>query len=261
MVRVDDHQAADGERAELESILQTVLELGVRIQMSGGYTARVRAAMQHVALALGVERAETWVSSGSVGLAVHRQGWSRTSVRTTPAFGVNFTELSQLSRLVKRSAGMSPAQFGAEVAAIAATERRYPTPLVLVMLGISCGSFAGIFGADPVGIALAAVGGSVGATVRHLMVHQHFKPFVYCLAAALVATSIVLSLGRWTDSPLTAATASILFLVPGVPLLNGTADLLTSNYLNGLVRLTRASIILLGATLGQALSLLIWGWA
>ena len=109
-----ESELTEPQRAELEAILQTSLEFGVHVQMSGGYTARVRDSMQRVALGLGADRAETWVSSGSIGLVVGRDGWTRTSVRTTPAIGINFTELSYLSRLSRsaasaRSSGWSPA--------------------------------------------------------------------------------------------------------------------------------------------------------
>jgi uncharacterized membrane protein YjjP (DUF1212 family) len=260
-----DEAATGPQRSELEAIMQTALEMGVQVQMSGGYTARVRDSMQHVALALGAERAETWVSSGSIGLAVNRGGWSRTSMRTAPVIGVNFAELSQLSRLAKRSPGMTLDQVRDEIAAIAGRDKRYPVPAVLVMLGVSCGSFAALFGADVPGITLATIGGLSGAIVRYYMMRRRFKPFVYCLFAAFVSVSMVLGLSRVLApvdavAPNTAVTASILFLVPGVPMLNGTADLLTSNYLNGVVRLTRASIIFMGATLGLALAVLLWGW-
>lgn len=230
----------------------------MRVQMSGGYTARVRDSMHRVAVNLGAEEAETWVSSGSIGLVVHKGGWSRTSIRTTPAMGVNFTELSYLSRLAKRSDGMSIEAMRAELTAVAARARRYPVPLLMVMLGVSCGSFAGIFGADAAGIALAGMAGAVGATARMFLHKRHFKPFIYCFIAALVSASIVSALRGWTQTPDAAVTASILFLIPGVPMLNGTADLLTSNYLNGLVRLTRAAVILMGTALGLALALSFW---
>ncbi|MFI0433958.1 MAG: threonine/serine exporter family protein [Candidatus Nanopelagicales bacterium] len=256
---MDENPVVDPDRAELEQILQTSLEFGVQVQMSGGYTARVRDSMRRVALGLGADRAETWVSSGSIGLAVTRDGWSRTSVRTTPAMGVNFTELSSLSRLARASQGMTLEQLRAELGAIAGRDRRYPVVLVLVMLGVSCGSFAALFGADPAGIVIAGFAGGIGAATRHWLVKRRFKPFIYCLFAGFVSAAIVLSLGRFTASVDTAVTASMLFLVPGVPLLNGTADLLTSNYLNGLVRLTRASVILLGSALGLTLALAFWG--
>lgn len=256
---VSDAEPNDDQRAEMESILQTSLEFGMRVQMSGGYTARVRDSMQRVALALGADRADTWVASGSIGLVVHRDGWSRTSVRTTPAMGVNFTELSYLSRLSREAAGMSVAEVRDELARIAQIERRYPVVLVLVMLGVSCASFAALFGADAGGIVLAGVAGLAGASVRHALLKQRFKPFIYCLFAALVSASVVMALSTLTDTVEYAVTGSILFLVPGVPMLNGTADLLTSNYLNGLVRLTRASVIMLGTALGFTLALLLWG--
>ena len=256
-----DSEPNDPQRAELEAILQTSLEFGMHVQMSGGYTARVRDSMHRVAIGLGADRADTWVSSGSIGLVVGRDGWTRTSVRTTPAIGVNFTELSYLSRLSRNAASMTIEEVQAELDSIAHRERRYPVPLVLVMLGVACASFAALFGADAVGMVLAGVGGYAGSGVRHLLVKRRFKPFIYCLFAALVASSVVFAFARFTTTTEYAATAAIIFLVPGVPMLNGTADLLTSNYLNGLVRLTRAMIILLSAALGLTLSLVIWGQA
>jgi uncharacterized membrane protein YjjP (DUF1212 family) len=257
---VDQTPSSDEDnRAELEAILQTSLDFGVRVQMSGGYTARVRDSVQRVAENLGAERAEPWVSSSSLGLVVHRGGWSRTSIRNTPMFGVNFTELSSLSRLAKRSEGMTVEDIRSELAALAAEQRRYPMWLVLIMLGVSCGSFAAIFGADGAGVALAAVAGWAGASTRYQLHHRHVKPFIYCLFAALVSASVVSALAGFTATYDDAVTASILFLIPGVPLLNGTADLLTSNYLNGLVRLTRAAVIITGTALGLALALALWG--
>ncbi|MFN8126040.1 MAG: threonine/serine exporter family protein [Candidatus Nanopelagicales bacterium] len=252
------------ERTELESVLHTALSVGVRVQMAGGYTARVRDTVRRVALNLGADEAQTWLASGSLGLTVTKAGVSHTAVRTVPALGVNFTELTELSRLSKASAGKTPDELDAELAGIVASSRRYPTPVVILMLGIACGSFAGLFGCGGWGIALATIGATAGAFVRHVMLHRRFKPFVYCLFAAFVSASVVLAAGFGTGTEAqpdvaTATTAAILFLVPGVPLLNGTADLLTSNYLNAVARLTRASVILLGATFGLALAAFVWG--
>lgn len=251
-------------QAELEEILQTSLDFGVRVQMSGGYTARVRDSMQRVALSLGAEKAHTWVSSGSIGLTASRDGVSHTSMITTPSMGVNFTELSELSRLSRDAEDLTPAQVRTRLGQIKATQRAYPTPVVIAMLGIACGSFAGIFGANAAGIVLAAAGGAGGALLRTWLMAKGFKPFIYCLFSAFLSVSIVLGVHRLTGFDATvdqSAVASILYLVPGVPMLNGTADLLTSNYLNGVARLTRASVILLGAALGFTMGFIVWGYA
>jgi uncharacterized membrane protein YjjP (DUF1212 family) len=247
----------------LESVLNVALSVGVRVQMAGGYTARVRDTVARVARNLGADDAQTWLYSGTLGLTVVKDGVSHTAMRTVPALGVNFTELTELSRLSKASEGKTPEQVDAELSAIVARSRHYPPLVVIVMLGVACASLAGLFGCDPVGIALAGAGAVLGATVRHLMLRRHFKPFVYCLFAAFAASSVVLLGGTITGNEVepqfaTATTAATLFLVPGVPLLNGTADLLTSNYLNAVARLTRASVILLGMTFGLALALFVW---
>lgn len=58
-----------------------------------------------------------------------------------------------------------------------------------------------------------------------------------------------------------ALAACVLYLIPGVPLLNGTADMLTAYYLNGVVRLTMCTIIALGSALGMTLAMQLWGVA
>lgn len=248
---------------DLEAILHTSLSVGARVQMAGGYTARVRDTVRRVALNLGADEAQSWLSSGSVGLTVSKDGVSHTAVRTVPALGVNFTELSELSRLSKDSEGKTPDQVQAELDAMVAVSRRYPPVVVVIMLGVACASLAGLFGSQPWGVLLAGLGATVGAAVRLVMLRRRFKPFVYCLFSAFAAASVVFLIsgvtGTRTDPGVsTATTASILFLVPGVPLLNGTADLMTSNYLNAVARLTRAGVILLGATFGLALASFVW---
>ncbi|HSO03672.1 MAG TPA: threonine/serine exporter family protein, partial [Candidatus Limnocylindrales bacterium] len=56
-----------------------------------------------------------------------------------------------------------------------------------------------------------------------------------------------------------ALAASTLFLVPGVPMLNGTADLLTSHYLNGVVRLAMSAVIIASAAVGLSAAVALVG--
>ena len=127
------------------------------------------------------------------------------------------------------------------------------------MLGVACGGLAALFGADVPGILAATLGGWVGASVRHQMAGWKYQPFIFCLAAAFVSTSIVAALSPVTATPTPALAACVLYLVPGVPLLNGTADLIGGHYLNAVVRLTMSLVIVLASGLGVALSLGLWG--
>lgn len=256
--------AADGQnevdREILEATLQTAIEAGVRVQMSGGYTSRVYDTMEAIAKGLGAEQVEGSVSSVVVGLTVHRAGWSRTAFRRTPRIGINFSELSALSQLTKQAPHLAPDEIRQRLTAIESLERRYPLALILPMLGASTASFAALFGADAVGIVLAGLGGLAGAWLRHELAGRHYKPFIFCLAAAFLSTGIVLLGSGWTETSSDAVAACVLYLVPGVPLLNGTADLLSGHYLNGVVRLVMGLVIVLGSAVGVGLALGLAGW-
>ena len=256
---MSEDSAVDPERASLETALHTALEAGVRTQMSGGYTARVHDTMQAVATAMGAERVDSSVTSVVVGLTVHRGGWSRTAFQRTPRIGIDFSELSALSQLTRDAPELSPSGIRERLDAIETTERRYPQTLVLPMLGVACGGLAALFGADVPGILAATLGGWVGASVRHRMAGWKYQPFIFCLAAAFVSTTIVAALSPVTGTPNAALAACVLYLVPGVPLLNGTADLIGGHYLNAVVRLTMSLVIVLASGLGVALSLGLWG--
>jgi uncharacterized membrane protein YjjP (DUF1212 family) len=55
--------------------------------------------------------------------------------------------------------------------------------------------------------------------------------------------------------PQTALATSILFLVPGVPLINSITDLMDNNILNGMVRFTTGLMIVLSMAMGLFLAM------
>lgn len=250
---------AAAERADLEAILHTALRLGVGLHRAGGYTARTDAAMRRVALALGADRAEPSISSAVVGLTVHRGGWSRATFVSDVHPAVNFSELTELSQLSKNSTGKTVEDITGELDAVADRVKRYPEWLVLPMLGVSCASFAGIFDADLMGAVIAGLAGFGGAVLRHRLVRLRFKPFIFCAFSAFLSAAIVLLLRDTTATLGDSLAACVLYLVPGVPLLNGSADLLTGHFLNGVARITAATVIVLGSSVGVVVALDLWG--
>lgn len=249
------------ERADLEAILQTALAVGVQVHRAGGYTARTDASMKRVALALGADKADPAITATLVGLTVTKNEWSRTAFRSAVNAAVNFSELTELSRLAKDADGKTPAQVRAELDQITANSSRYGLPVVIPAVGVGSLGLAALYGADFPGMLIAGLAGAVGASLRSWLMKRHLKPFVFSLLCAFVSVVIVLLLRGVTATPDAALAACILYLVPGVPLLNGTADLLTGYYLNGLVRLTMSTVIFVGASIGLLAALSLWGFA
>ena len=57
--------------------------------------------------------------------------------------------------------------------------------------------------------------------------------------------------------PTTALSASVLYLIPGVPFINGMMDILDGYVLNGISRLMTAVMIVVAITVGLSFSLMV----
>lgn len=240
---------------DLADKLELTLSVGEIIQQSGGHTARGIETMRRMARALGVDHSYVAVSSVNVTMSLTQEGRTLTAMHHAAHFGINFSALTKIKRLV---ADIEAGQHDLEVireriAEIRASKPVYPVWLVMLALGGSTAAFAALFHADATMIGLAFLGGWAGGWTRHLLTSRHMLPFVAVTSAAFVSALIIAGeaqLLHREPNLAPALAASALFLVPGVPMLNGTADELTANYLNGVVRLAMAVVIVLSAAVG-----------
>jgi uncharacterized membrane protein YjjP (DUF1212 family) len=244
---------------ELADSLALCLEVGELIQGSGGHTPRTIDTMRRMARALGVEQSYVAVSSVNVTMSVSAQGRTLTAMRHAAHFGINFNALTEIKRLVAdiERGTLTHDQIRTRIAAIRGGPKVYPTWLVMLALGGSTAAFAALFHGSNAMVALAFLGGWLGGTVRHLLVGRHMLPFVAVTCAAFASVTVIYggaAIFGLIDSVVPALSASTLFLVPGVPMLNGTADELTANYLNGLVKLAMTAVIVLSAAVGLGIA-------
>ena len=251
--------------ADLADALDLSLECGELVQFSGGHTTRTVDAMEHMATALGAQECHAAISSINVSMTVASDGRSLTAGRHAGHLGINFSTLTAVERLVgdAEEHGLTPSQVRARLELIRHAAAVYPTWLVMLMLGGSSAAFAALFGAGAVAIALVGIGGWAGAWIRHLLVQRHQKPFVSVGSAAFISAFVVAAgahlIGLSSQDTAPALAASTLFVVPGVPLLNGTADLLTAHYLNGVVRLAMSAVIIASAAVGLTVAVTLAG--
>ncbi len=250
--------------ADLADALDLSLEVGELVQLSGGHTSRTVDHMERMAAALGAEECSVAVSSVNVAVTVAAAGQRISAGRHAAHFGINFNTLTQVKHLVAdtEAHGLTPAQVRSRLTLIRSGGRVYPAWLVMLALGGSTAAFTALFRGTATAVALAFLAGWAGGWVRHLLVARHQKPFVAVTSSAFVAALIVaggaevLALGSDITPALAAST---LYLVPGVPMLNGTADLLTANYLNGLVKLAMSAVIIGSATVGLVVAVQLVG--
>lgn len=247
--------------ANLATLTDIALLAGLIAHSCGGDTARTSNVMQRAALALGAQRADTVVSSLNLGLTVEHGSLRETALRKAPHMGVNFRALNAVERAISalESGRIARDAFHMLLLQIEGWPRHYPQWLVAGLVGLACGGFAALFHGDLMAIAITALGSSLGMLLRQWLAARHFQPLIFATASAFVATLIVGALRHFTATPDAALAACVLFLIPGVPLINGMSDLLSGNYLNGNVRLTMSAVFILGIALGMSLALRVTG--
>lgn len=243
----------------LPEVLDLALAAGLLVHQSGGDTARTSATIRRMALALSATRADTVVSSLNIGVTLERDNLRETAFRKAPHMGANFTMLTAVEQVV---GALEEGRIGAEGAKtiledIANRPHFYPRWLIAVQVGISCGGFAAMFGGDMIAIACTTTGSAIGMALRLFLHRRHYVPFMFAAASsftALLITGILLKLAG-SSTHEAAMAASVLFLIPGVPLINGAADLFHANYLNGMVRIMMGLFFVIGIAVGVSLAL------
>ncbi len=127
--------------------------------------------------------------------------------------------------------------------------------VVTLMAGAANASFCRLFGGDWLSVLIVLCATLVGFSVKSLMHKRHVDPHVTVMVSAFVASIIAsLSLLFNTTSDI-AITTSVLFLIPGVPLINGVIDIVEGYILCGFARLTKAMLVILCIAVGLSFTL------
>ena len=138
---------------------------------------------------------------------------------------------------------------------------RYSDGLVLLMVACANASFCRLFGGDWVAVGVVWVATFLAFFLRQRMMRAHMDHRIVFMVVAFAASMITaLSVPHLpTATPQIALGTSVLFLIPGVPLINAINDIIEGFVLLGIVRAVNASILIICIALGLAATLLLTG--
>ncbi len=243
----------------LQQILDLALMAGILSHQSGGDTARTSAIIRRVALILGAQHADTVISSINIGVTVEQDNRRETAFRKAPHMGANFSMLTAVEHAVAdmEQGKLDITSAGAVFDDIAKRPPLYPRWLVAVLVGLACAGFTAFFGGDLTALVCTTIGSGLGMALRLFLHKRHYVPFMFATASSFVSMLVTGLLAKLlqTTTPEAAMAASVLFLIPGVPFINGAADLFHTNYLNGMVRIIMGVVFVLGIAVGVSLAL------
>lgn len=175
---------------------------------------------------------------------------------------LNFTIVSDLSALSWETYDQKlPLEQVRENFQQIITQKRMSKWLVLTLVSFANAAFCGLFGGDPYAIGLVFTATLVGFFLRQQMIHRNINHLVVFTTSAFAA-SIIAGMGyvfHIGHTPEIALASSVLYLIPGVPLINSILDMLEGHILTGIARLVNATSLIVCIAIGLFASMLMLG--
>lgn len=250
------------EKEKINELCKILLEVGALLMETGANTFRIRVTVMRIASAFGYH-AELLITHRALMLTINNeesdQFFSR--LMQTSTHRVNFKIVSGLSRMswhiIEEKWDLEMVRH--EIDRLKSVPH-YPRIVTLLMVALAGASFCRIFGGEAIEMLIAFVATFVGLFVRQEVTKRDFNPYLCIFLAAFVSALIsgaAVNL-HISNNPEYAFATSVLYLIPGIPLINSLLDLLDGNIINGVVRGLNGLIISFSIALGLLGAILIY---
>jgi uncharacterized membrane protein YjjP (DUF1212 family) len=245
-------------------VADLLLEMGSVLLASGAHCGRVRRNIERVAEKWGY-KVELFLSFTGLMLSIKdtRDPARRVArFKSCPLHGVHFGKVTEISLLTWSVLEQD--------VSIDDTEKRlkeikamphYPRRTILIGLGAACACLCMLAGGNWKDAGIAFIATFCGMFVRQEILRLRFNPMIGFIAASFTTTLIagldmVFHIGA---SPEKALATSVLYLIPGVPLINCTIDLIEGYIPTSTARGVYGGFILLCIAVGMSMSILFLG--
>jgi uncharacterized membrane protein YjjP (DUF1212 family) len=239
-----------------------LLDIGISLLNSGASCSRIRIAMTRVA---SVYDYVPHVSIGpkSVSLTLNNKNGITifTGTRSTPAQGVNFKIISGIGKLTWTifERKLSIQELRDELNRLQVPSH-YPRIIILFFVALAGAAFCYTFGGNAIEMLITFGATFCGLFVKQQLtkysVNQYMCTYVAALVASLFAGAF--HVAGLSLNPVSAFSTCVLFLIPGVPLINCFTDLIDGNILNGVVRGVNALMTALAIAFGLSTTIIIY---
>lgn len=244
----------NAEKKQVSETGSILLDVGAALMSSGASTHRTRLTLERLATGLGF-KIELLITQRALMVTVFDKDQEHffSRLKRTSPHKINFKIVSGISRMSWRvfDGEWNIEQVSTELRRLKKLPH-YPQWLVLFTVGIAGAAFCHIFGGGLIDMTVTFAATFAGLFVRHWSTRKKFNPYVCVYFAALTASLIAgfaefFNFGKHPDA---AFSTSVLFLVPGVPLINSVTDMMDGNIQNGIVRMVNGLIIAFAIAMG-----------
>lgn len=237
--------------------IEAALDTAVLIMESGGSTVAANRAFAHVLAGYGKECATPVWRLDLVVVKASVEPDSATVVRPIGIPGINLSRAAEAMALAERVAhrAIVTADLPAALDRIKALPSPYGRWMTVAAAVAVSGGFAGAAGGDWGSLGIAAVAAAVGQALRFRLHADKFALALVTLVCGLLS-ALIASVGLrfgYSESVSTTLIASVVYMVPGLPLINGFIDACSYEYLLvGIERMLHAAVLFLVLALAIA---------
>ncbi|MBV9387753.1 MAG: threonine/serine exporter family protein [Chroococcidiopsidaceae cyanobacterium CP_BM_ER_R8_30] len=235
---------------------------------AGDAAFRVRQWMGVIARRMDLDALAVQLALGSINASARRDSKLATLVCEIGAPSINTWKISALEEIARNTQpGMTPRELAAKLAKIEAAPPLYSITQIGTAVGVASGAFAFLNGGTVLEVVAAAISGGFGQCLRSLLLHRRFNQYAVTMLCAMVASGIyclIVAVLPYAGFGIARHTAgfisSVLFLVPGFPLVAALIDLLQHQTVVALQRLAYGTMLLLTAALGLCIVIALVGF-
>lgn len=247
--------------APLEERVDLMLWTAQLLMQSGADSNRIERNLRRVTRFMGIPLSQMHmhINYTTLMITVTEGKKSFTKSQKCTRHNVNMTAISAISRLsVKVTHGQySIDEYRNELERISKITHHYSRGFTLVAIGLGCGAFCKLLGGDWPAVGFAVVASATALFIRQELFKRKINLYMTIAVSAFVATLISGSLTyiRLSADPHFAMLSSVLFLIPGVPLINSLDDMVDGYTIVGLTRAIIGSLVVGAIAFGMIMAM------
>ena len=243
---------------ELTQIADFVAEYATYLLGSGVHTSRVIRNSRRIGKSQGID-IQLSAFQKSIVMTAHDDstGENITRVVGIPALPISFERNSDLSALSWEAVDehLSLDEIRARYERLI-TKPSIDPIFVLLTVGLANASFCRLFGGDWTAMSIVFTSTLVGFAAKQRMQAHKVNHFIIFILSAFIASLCASAALSFDCTAEICLATSPLFLVPGVPLINGIIDILDGHVLIGFSRIVNAMSLIVCIAVGLSMTLL-----
>ena len=249
----------------LERKTDLLLRTGKLLIQSLADSNRIDRNMRRIADYMGipVDKFHMHITYTTLMITVGDGNHSVTKFQKCLTHSVNMTVLSEISMLSWRALEKkySLDEYEKAVNKIENAKQNYSGWLTIVGVGLACAGFGKLFGCDWPAALITMIASSAAVFVRRKMHKNQFNMYMTVAISAFIAVAIACAgaLLHISQTPHHPVFACVLFLIPGVPLINCIDDMIDGFTIVGVTRAVIAFGVIGAIAFGMAFALKAFG--